>query len=109
MEARENSNLFYISVLNGLTTKITMDLEETKTKDEQMWHPHVYATPPKSPTPFSIDDILKRHQRGPQSGPGLGMTEVNYVSEWNKLLALWAMVGPSAVAHNSSPQCKILT
>ena len=26
----------------------------------EMWHPHVYATPPKSPTPFSIDDILKR-------------------------------------------------
>ena len=80
-----------------------MDLEETKTKDEQMWHPHVYATPPKSPTPFSIDDILKRHQRGPQSGPGLGMAEVNYVSEWNKLLALWAMVGPN------SAQCKIFT
>lgn len=25
-----------------------------------MWHPHVYKEPPKSPTPFSIDDILKR-------------------------------------------------
>jgi hypothetical protein len=25
-----------------------------------MWHPHVYGTRPKSPTPFSIDDILRR-------------------------------------------------
>ncbi len=23
-----------------------------------MWHPHVYASPPKQPTPFSINDIL---------------------------------------------------
>jgi len=25
----------------------------------EMWHPHVYGRRPKSPTPFSIDDILR--------------------------------------------------
>jgi hypothetical protein len=28
-----------------------------------MWHPHVYALPPKKPTPFSIDDILQQQQQ----------------------------------------------
>jgi hypothetical protein len=30
-------------------------------KLSEMWHPHVYGMPPKSPTHFSIDDILKRN------------------------------------------------
>jgi len=28
-------------------------------KSNEMWLPHVYAVPPKKPTPFSIDDILQ--------------------------------------------------
>ena len=35
----------------------------------EMWHPHVYATPPKSPTPFSIDDILKRRPQTTSINP----------------------------------------
>ena len=69
-------------------------------KEETCWHPHVYAPPPKSPTPFSIDDILKRQQAGSSQHPNQAM---DYVSEWNKLLALWAMVGggQNAANHNS--------
>ena len=33
-----------------------------------MWHPHVYGTRPKSPTPFSIDDILTGNNRMDGSG-----------------------------------------
>ena len=33
----------------------------------EMWHPHVYAVPPKSPTPFSIDDILSRKSNSPRT------------------------------------------
>ena len=28
-------------------------------KTSETWHPHVYANPPKKPTPFSIRDILQ--------------------------------------------------
>ena len=37
---------------------------KTELKKEGIWHPHVYKAPPKSPTPFSIDDILKRGPQG---------------------------------------------
>ena len=37
---------------------------ELAVKKEGIWHPHVYKAPPKSPTPFSIDDILKRGPNG---------------------------------------------
>lgn len=67
---------------------------ESEAKKDETWHPHVYATPPKSPTPFSIDDILKRQQGEKRVSPN----PMDYVSEWNKLLALWAMVGSN---HNS--------
>ena len=39
-----------------------------------MWHPHVYGTPPKSPTPFSIDDILKQLQ-STSTNPATDMPE----------------------------------
>ena len=39
-------------------------LVKTELKKEGIWHPHVYKAPPKSPTPFSIDDILKRGPQG---------------------------------------------
>lgn len=42
-------------------TSSTTDLKE-------MWHPHVYRPPPKSPTPFSIDDIL-HSQNNPSPKP----------------------------------------
>ena len=35
-------------------------------KMSEMWHPHVYAHPPKKPTPFSIDDILQQQQEQQQ-------------------------------------------
>ena len=31
-----------------------------------LWHPHVYANPPKKLTPFSIDDILQDHEQHQQ-------------------------------------------
>ena len=40
------------------------DVVKTELKKEGIWHPHVYKAPPKSPTPFSIDDILKRGPQG---------------------------------------------
>ena len=47
-----------------------MALEQTNTatgsKKDGMWHPHVYGTPPKCPTPFSIDDILRHRQQQQQ-------------------------------------------
>ena len=70
-------------------------IESSEAKKDETWHPHVYATPPKSPTPFSIDDILKRQQGEKRVPPN----PMDYVSEWNKLLALWAMVGSH---HNNS-------
>ena len=47
------------------TIPVTTTATELK---KGMWHPHVYRTPPKSPIPFSIDDILKR---APQDGASL--------------------------------------
>ena len=49
-----------------------------------MWHPHVYGTPPKSPTPFSIDDILKRPQSA-STNPATDMAE-----GLKKLMPGWA-------------------
>ena len=89
-----------IIVLNDFM-RIMAAIEEgsKKEKEETCWHPHVYATPPKSPTPFSIDDILKRQQVG---SSGNTVQAMDYVSEWNKLLALWAMVGQNQNQNHNS-------
>ena len=46
--------------LISLDSSQTLSSTANSMKDNVMWHPHVYRTPPKSPTPFSIDDILGR-------------------------------------------------
>ena len=65
----------------------------------EMWHPHVYATPPKSPTPFSIDDILKRRQ--PQmtmTSSGINPSVASEMADSLKKL-LPALQQPAGWAH----------
>ena len=42
------------------TNQVSTDSTTEISEESPLWHPHVYRTPPKSPTPFSIDDILHR-------------------------------------------------
>ena len=62
-----------------------------------MWHPHVYRTPPKSPTPFSIDDILKRG--GPVAGAALKNAH-EVAEEW---LRVWQYIN-NAMQHQKMLQ-----
>ena len=53
-----------------------------------MWHPHVYGTPPKTPTPFSIDDILNNRQ---QHQPRTEDVPLSKITEWQHILATLAL------------------
>ena len=72
-------------------TNTTTDLKKG------MWHPHVYRTPPKSPTPFSIDDILKRG--GPVAGAALKNAH-EVAEEW---LRVWQYIN-NAMQHQKMLQ-----
>lgn len=52
---------------NNNPPRETNDDNSSTTDLKEMWHPHVYRPPPKSPTPFSIDDIL--HSQNPSPRP----------------------------------------
>ena len=42
-------------IMTSTVTSVTSSAAEVSFRQlVDMWHPHVYRTPPKSPTPFSI-------------------------------------------------------
>ena len=51
-----------VTSMTSMTSVTSSAAEVSFRQLVDMWHPHVYRTPPKSPTPFSIDDILNRPQ-----------------------------------------------
>lgn len=74
--------------------------------DEFSWHPHVYAKPPKVPTPHSIVDIL---------GWGLQNTRIHIPSPIRAIStpspvysSRRAAVGPAAGESRSSPEANTL-
>jgi len=71
---------------------------KTELKKEGIWHPHVYKAPPKSPTPFSIDDILKRGPQGSVTGAGMKNAD-DVAEEW---LRVWQYI------NNAMHQQKML-
>ena len=77
-------------------------MESTK-KDNKMWHPHVYRTPPKSPTPFSIDDILKRTSNHVASSSAVPNLAHLTAEEWLRF-AYYAMQTTKLGSNNVSSE-----
>lgn len=78
---RDSSEMRTKSVPLSLITKpeqITLDQTQSAENDPQSdktvaWHPHVYAKPPKQPTPHSISDILGLSRTRLDSGSNGGL------------------------------------
>ena len=86
------------SALTSMTSGVSATEMSSFRQLVEMWHPHVYATPPKSPTPFSIDDILKRRQPQTMTSAGINPSVASEMADSLKKL-IPALQQPAGWAH----------
>ena len=86
------------SALTSMTSGVSATEMSSFRQLVEMWHPHVYATPPKSPTPFSIDDILKRRQPQTMTSASINPSVASEMADSLKKL-IPALQQPAGWAH----------